>query len=158
MPKFVVPAVATTAKTASRGSCAASAAATAGPVRRPAASTGISSRSTSMTSAALTIDEWVCALHATTQRRGGAAGSRCRRARWRAATSAERLPTEPPGTNTPPAPAGRPARPESQRRASFSAWTAPAPSIHDPPYRLEALTTRSNRVLASVGAVGMKER
>jgi hypothetical protein len=50
-----------------------------------------------------------------------------------ATTSALRLAAVPPVTNTPPAPDGKAARSASQRRASFSANTAPAPSSHDPP-------------------------
>ena len=61
----------------------------------------------------------------------GAPSARCRQ-RQRAATSALRLPAVPPLTNTPPAAAGSPARSAIQRSASFSANTAPAPSIHEP--------------------------
>jgi len=73
-----------------------------------------------MTSHALLIEEWACAVPATAQRRG-AAPARRTRARYRAATSAERLPTLPPGTNTPPARSGSPASPAIQRSAWFSA-------------------------------------
>ena len=51
----------------------------------------------------------------------------------RAPTMADRLPIVPPGTNTPPAPSPSPHRSASHRRASFSAWAAPEPSIHEPP-------------------------
>ena len=53
-------------------------------------------------------------------------------AAWRAATRADRLPMVPPDTKQPPADGGRPARSDSQRRAWFSAHTAPPPSSHDP--------------------------
>ena len=40
----------------------------------------------------------------------------------------------------------------------FSAKIAPPPSSHDPPYTLDAPTTRSNRIAASVGAAGTNDR
>jgi hypothetical protein len=55
------------------------------------------------------------------------------RARSRAATSAERLPFVPPCTKQPPAPSGKPASDASHASASFSAWTAPEASSHEPP-------------------------
>ena len=76
-------------------------------------------------------DEWTSSLQATSQRAGGS--PRLARARSRAACSAQMLPFVPPWTKQPPAPAGRPARSASQRSASFSACTAPAPSSHEPP-------------------------
>ena len=78
------------------------------PSSRPVPSTGTASTSTSMTRAALAIEECASALQATTQRvralapRGGPARV------WRAATSADRLPSVPPCTKTPPASAGQP--------------------------------------------------
>ena len=42
--------------------------------------------------------------------------------------------------------------------APLSAQTAPAPSIQLPPYVDEALSTRSNRMLALVGAPGTNAR
>ncbi len=110
-----------------------------------------------MTSQAELTEEWVWEVPATFHRAGGAP-SRLSRAVCRAATSADRLPTVPPGTKTPPAVSGSPARLATQRSAAFSACTAPAPSSHEPPYSAEAPTTRSNRELASVGAEGMKDR
>ncbi len=72
---------------------------------------------------------------ATAHRRGDGrpAAARRSRAASRAATSAERLPTVPPWTNAPPAPAGSPARSAIQRSAWFSAKTAPDPSSQLPP-------------------------
>ena len=54
--------------------------------------------------------------------------------------------------------AGKPARSASHRSASFSAKTAPDPSSHDPPYRADAPTTRSNSTAASVAAAGTNDR
>ena len=91
------------------------------------------------------------------RRTATAAGRPPRRAAaaCRAATSAERLPAEPPETNTPPAPGGKPgevgepraapgSRPRSRRRrrASRAAIVEDAPTI------------RSNSTLAFVGAPG----
>ena len=76
----------------------------------------------------------------------------------RAATSADRLPIVPPWTNAPPASAGSPARSAIQRSAWFSAYTAPEPSSHEPPYTLEAPTSMSKPAAALVGALGMKDR
>ena len=126
-PTFVVPAVATTANTPSPPS-ASSAARSAAPVSRPP-SAGTSSAPASITRS---IDA----------HRGvhlGAAGDARRRsapacrARARAACRAERFPFVPPWTKQPPAESGSPARPASQRSASFSACTAPDPSSHEPP-------------------------
>ena len=89
-------------------------------------------KSQSMTSQADLIEECVCEVPATFHRAGGSP-TRLIRAVCRAATSAERLPTVPPGTKTPPAVSGSPTRPATQRSAAFSAWTEPAPSSHDPP-------------------------
>ena len=68
-------------------------------------------------------------------------------------TSADRLAADPPLTKHPPAPSGKPASDASQARAWFSAAIAPAPPSHRPPKMLDALTTRSNRLAAGVGAV-----
>ena len=75
-----------------------------------------------------------------------------------AATRADKFPTVPPWTKTPPAVAGKPARSLSHRSAWFSANTAPAPSIQEPPYSDEAPTTKSNRFEDSVGAEGMNAK
>ena len=158
MPKFVEPAVATTAKTLSP--CSSRAARTASPRRVPSSPTGTPTTSTSITRAAEAIDECASMLQTTRQRSGRdrpAASSRSRAAS-RAATRAERLPSVPPWTNTPPAPAGNPNSAASQRSTSFSACTAPAPSSHDPPYRALAETTRSKAAAAFVGALGMNDR
>jgi hypothetical protein len=106
-----------------------------------------------MTRAAERTDEWTSSLQATC-----VAASPRSRARSRAACSAEMLPFVPPWTKQPPASGGMPARSASQRRASFSAWTAPAPSIHDPAYTEVALTSRSISAEAGVGAEGMNAR
>ena len=138
MPRLVVPEVATTAK-ASRppgpDRSFASACATAPPVRQPAASGCTAMRSTSMAAAALLMEECASALAATAHlgspepppSAGWAPRERRSRASKRAATSADRLPSVPPCTKTPPAPAGKPARSASHLRAWFSAKTAPAP-------------------------------
>ena len=133
IPKFVVPPVATTANTASP--CASSAAATASPCSRPPASGAAVTTSTSMTDAADAIDECASALQTTTHRSGSATSATRlrRRAASRAATSAERLPIVPPWTNTPPDPSGSPNSDASQCSTSFSAYTTPAPSSHEPP-------------------------
>jgi hypothetical protein len=128
MPKLVDPAVATTAKTLSP--CSSSAARTASPRSTPSSATGTATTSTSITRAADAIDECASALQTTRQRSGRMPRER---AVSRAATRAERLPSVPPCTNAPPAPAGRPNSSASQRSTSFSACTAPAPSSHDPP-------------------------
>jgi hypothetical protein len=62
----------------------------------------------------------------------------------------------PPLTNTPPASFGQSSRSAIQRKASFSAWMAPAPSIHQSAKIPVAETAMSNRVDAVVGACGMK--
>ena len=87
-----------------------------------------------MTSQADLIEECAPCWTATRVARGPMdPDSVCRmRAAERAATRAERLPIVPPGTNTPPASGGSPARSAIQRRATFSAKTAPAPSSQDP--------------------------
>ncbi len=75
-----------------------------------------------MTAAIEVTDE--CALSVAAMRKGRApvpAASALARAVCRAVTSADRLPTVPPGTKTPPACSGSPARSEIQRRAWFSA-------------------------------------
>ena len=89
--------------------------------------------------------------------RSSAPSARCRQCQ-RAAISALRLPAVPPLTNTPPAVAGSPTRSAIHRSASFSAKIAPPPSSHDPAYTLDAPTTRSNRIDASVGAAGTNDR
>jgi hypothetical protein len=129
MPRLVLPAEATTAKTSS-APCRSSAAASPSPVRRWSG-VGTTSTSTSMTAAEDRTDE--CTLSATATRQRSGRPPRRSAAAWRAATSAERLPFVPPWTNTPPASGGRPARSASQRRAWFSAKTAPAPSYQLPP-------------------------
>ncbi len=133
MPKFVEPAVATTAKTLSPYS--SSAARTAAPRSTPSSPTGTPTTSTSITRAAEAIEECASTLQTTRHAsgRGFPASANRSRAASRAATRAERLPSVPPCTNTPPAPAGRPNSFASQRRTSFSACTAPAPSSHEPP-------------------------
>jgi len=68
------------------------------------------------------------------------------------------LPIVPPCTNTPPAPAGSPNSPASHASTSFSAYTAPEPSIQEPPYSALAETTRSKATAAFEGALGMNER
>ena len=156
IPKFVVPAVATTANNPSTPAARA-VRRRFSPVSRPCSSTGTPRKSTSMTSHALLTEECAWVVPATAHRRGSSPARR-ERAVCRAATSADRLPIVPPGTNTPPAVSGRPARSATQRRAAFSAWTAPAPSSQLPAYSAEAPTTRSNSVLASVGAQGMNDR
>ena len=84
-----------------------------------------------MTAAAVSTDECVSSVHAI--RSGAPRRPPCAaRWAWRAATSAERLPTVPPETKQPAAVSGRPARPASQSRAWFSAYTAPEASIHVP--------------------------
>ena len=93
-----------------------------------------------------------CTSSLTATRRAGLPACR---ARSRAACSAERLPTVPPCTKQPAAPAGKPARSASQRSASFSACTAPAPSTHEPPYTENALAAKSASAAAGVAAPGM---
>ncbi len=118
-----MPAVATTANTPS-----VSAARSASPRSRPSASAGTGSTCASMIRAEARTEAWTSSLQAT-----WVAASPRARARSRAAWRAERLPLVPPWTKQPPAPAGRPASSATQRSASFSACTAPAPSIHEPP-------------------------
>ncbi len=75
-----------------------------------------------MTAAIETTDE--CALSVAAIRKGRApvpASVARALAVCRATTSADRLPTVPPGTKTPPADSGRPARSLIQRSAWFSA-------------------------------------
>ena len=72
--------------------------------------------------------------------------------------SADKLPLVPPLTNTPPAVSGRPARPTNHCNAWFSAYTAPAPSSHEPAYTFDAPTTRSNNTDDSVGAPGTNDK
>ncbi len=83
---------------------------------------------------------------------------RFRRAMSRATTSAERLPADPPETNTPPEVAGIPAMSDITRSAWFSAMTAPAASSQEHPWSEAADTTMSNRSEAFVGAAGMKAK
>ena len=131
MPAFVEPALATTAN-GPAGSARSSAAASAGPVRRPRSSWGTESRSTSITRAADATDECTVSAHAICQR-GGRSPPRASVAAWRAATRAERLPAVPPETKQPPDPAGIPASSASQPSTWFSAHTAPPPSSQLPP-------------------------
>ena len=95
----------------------------ASPLSRPRSSTGTSITSMSMTLAVDVIDEWASADAAMRQRRGRSrpAAARAAAAASRAATSALRLPADPPETKQPPAPAGSPARSAIQRSAWFSA-------------------------------------
>ena len=69
VPAFVEPALATTAN-GPAGSARSSAAASAGPVRRPRSSWGTESRSTSITRAADATDECTVSAHAICQRGG----------------------------------------------------------------------------------------
>jgi len=104
--------------------------ATASPINFPLAATGTFNTSTSITFAALTIEECASSLQAITQREAPGWFSRpCARA----TTSAERFPIVPPCTKTPPDSWGNCAKSEIQRRAWFSANTAPAPSCQEPP-------------------------
>ena len=68
------------------------------------------------------------------------------------------MPIEPPETKQPPAPAGRPARSASTRRAWFSASTAPAASSQEVPWSDEHETIMSKRSDALVGTAGMKDK
>ena len=78
--------------------------------------------SASITAAIDTTDEWALSVAAMRQGRTPVPASMARlRAVWRATTRAERFPTVPPGTKTPPACSGSPARSAIQRRAWFSA-------------------------------------
>ena len=154
-PKFVVPLVATTAKTRARSSEVSSSIALRNSDPSILPSQGTVLRSASITNAACATDE--CAPSEVTIRPLVVLVGSFRH--WlRAVIKALRLPAVPPLTKTPPAPAGKPARSDSQRKASFSANTAPAASSQDVPQMLEAPTTRSNRVAASVGAAGTKEK
>ena len=131
-PKFVVPEVATTAKKVS-GPASSSTRRRCSPLRRQCSSIGTVTSSASMTSQADWIDECAPYVVATLQGRASVPAASARaRAVCRAETRAERLPIVPPGTKAPPACGGSPARSAIQRSASFSAWTAPAPSSHDP--------------------------
>ena len=157
MPKFVVPAVATTANTR-RPLCRCSASIslpTVSPCNLPCSSTAIFKTSTSITCAADAIDECACSLQAITQR---VVSGKCLRACARATTNADRLPIVPPCTKTPPELCGKPAKSAIQRSAWFSAKTAPEPSCHEPPYRALAPTTKSKRFAYSLGADGMKAK
>ena len=107
--------------------------------------------STSITSAAACTEAWASPDVANHQRPVG--WSSCLRARWRAVTSADRLAAEPPVTKQPPAVGGKPASSASHSNAWFSAAIAPAPLSQNPAKMLDALTTRSNRLAAGVGAV-----
>jgi hypothetical protein len=155
MPVFVVPPVATTAKTLS-GSVDPNVPERRSAVIRPEPSWGTGSTSTSITRAAPLIEEWASLEHTTVQRSGR--WPRRSAAVWRAATSPDRFPAEPPETKTPPAPTGMPARSAIQRSAWFSAQMAPAPSSHPAPMIDEAPTTRSKSTDAFEGAPGTKAR
>ena len=76
----------------------------------------------------------------------------------RATVRADRLPADPPETNTPPAPAGSPARSAMSRSTWFSAAIAPAASRAEIPWMLEPDTSMSNSRAAFVGAAGMNAR
>ena len=118
-PRFVVPAVAATAKSPSAPSRSI-VAARPSPVIRPRPSGATSRSSTSITAAAVATDECVSSVHAT---RSGAPLRPPFAARWvwRAATSAERFPIVPPCTKQPAAVSGSSARPASHSSAWFSA-------------------------------------
>ena len=92
---------------------------------------GAVTTSTSITRADCATEAWAVA-DVTTRPRSARRAPSALRHRWRAATNAERFPAVPPETKVPPAAAGNPARPASQRNAWFSANTAPAPSSQDP--------------------------
>ena len=106
----------------------------------------------SITLAAARTDACTSSVTATVYRCGRP--PRCCANTSRAVTNALRLAAEPPDTNTPPASAGKPARSASHRSAWFSAAIAPAPASQLPPKIDDALTTRSNIVEATEGAVG----
>ncbi len=123
IPKLVVPLVATTAKNVS-GPCSSSTSRRRSPVRRQFSSTWTPTISASMTWQAESIEECAACVAATRHGRAPApARPSCRalaRAVSRAATRADRFPMVPPGTKTPPAAEGRPARSAIQRSAWFS--------------------------------------
>ncbi len=157
MPAFVEPALATTANGAA-GSARSSAAASAGPVRRPRSSWGTESRSTSITRAADATDE--CTVSAGGDRqRAGVRRPGLAAAAWRAATRAERLPAEPPETKHA---AGVARASRRARRAIASAWfsaqIAPPPSSQPAAIVEDAPTARSNSTLALLGAPGTNAR
>ena len=120
------------------------------PVIRPRSSVGTSSTSTSITRAAACTEACDSSVAAKDHRPGGS--PRSSRARWRAATSADRFAAVPPVTKQPPAPSGKPARPASQSRVWFSAAIAPAPLSQYPPKMLDAARRpgRTCWLLASV--------
>ena len=159
-PILVVPEVATTAHTRC-WSCSLSAAKvrrTAAAVSRPVSSTAAVTKSASIAFAAKPIDECAPPEAMMIGRSRSAWPRRCARHDHRAAMSADKLPLVPPLTNTPPAVSGRPARPTNHCNAWFSAYTAPAPSSHEPAYTFDAPTTRSNNTDDSVGAPGTNDR
>ena len=124
-PALVVPAVATAANTPS---APASAARSAAPCMRPCSSAdGEHADVHDARGGAHRRVHLLAAGHSQRRREPGRPGC------WRAACSADRLPLVPPWTKQPPAPRAGPARSASQRSASFSACTAPAPSSQVPP-------------------------
>ena len=108
-------------------------ASSAAPVSRPRSSARPAATSTSITWAAETIEECASSVRRDPQPCRPRAAALGHDTAWRAATSAERLPTVPPCTKQPPALSGSPARSAIQRSAWFSAYTAPAPSSQLPP-------------------------
>ncbi len=109
MPALVVPAVATTAHTVSSSSRPSMPARIASPVSTPSMVSTTTADIIVMLSA-FVIDECACSLTTTRKGTSGSpASARRRRIVSRATTSADRLPAEPPETNTPPAVGGSPA-------------------------------------------------
>ena len=134
MPKLVVPEVATTAKNVS-GPSASRTLRRAGPDSRWSASPSTPMNSASMTSQADAMEECALACAATLVGRGlrEPVSAWRTRATARAVDEGRQVADVPPGTKTPPADGGRPARSATQRSAAFSAYTAPAPSSQEPP-------------------------
>ena len=113
-PRLVVPDVATTPAT--RWASLSSTSATASPCIFMSSPTGTTMTSASITSAAASTDE--CEVDdATNAQRAGRSSPSFLAARPRAATMADKLPTVPPGTKTPPVVSGMPARSASHCNA-----------------------------------------
>ena len=156
IPALVVPEVATTPTTLPASGSASRAAASAGPVSTWL-SVGTTRASMSRIDSAFLIEE--CAWSLTAIRvRSPRPSPRFRRPTSRATVRADRLPAEPPETNTPPALGGMPARSAMSRRTWFSAAIAPAASRAEIPWMLEPETSMSNNREALVGAAGMNAR
>ena len=83
---------------------------------------------------------------------------RARRPTSRATVRADRLPAEPPETNTPPALAGRPARSAMSRSTWFSAAIAPAASRAEIPWMLAPGDEHVEQQGRLGGAAGMNAR